>query len=95
MAGARSGFGCKLSFYPGGLLPGFVGNEIVVIDKETGAWSEDILVSIYNISGGLVLQQIFQPKNTVELDLSSLKIGTYLLKLFSGEGVETKKIKIR
>jgi hypothetical protein len=63
--------------------------------SNNGAWSEDILVSIYNMNGGLVLRQMFQPKNTIELDLSSLKTGTYLLKLVSGEGVETRKIMIR
>jgi len=63
--------------------------------SNTGVWSEDILISIYNIYGGLIMQQSFNYENTVELDLSSLKTGTYLLKLVSGEVVETRKIIIR
>jgi hypothetical protein len=58
-------------------------------------FSEDILIRIFSMDGRLAIQQEFQTTEKVEMDLGPLKTGTYLVKISSGNKVETRKLIIR
>lgn len=52
-------------------------------------------VKIFSLSGQLVLQQNSLAGPTMVLDISHLKTGTYLLRVVSDEGVETRKLLVK
>lgn len=54
-----------------------------------------IQVSVYQLNGKLVLENKYPSPNTINLDVSALKPGSYLVKILMRDGIETKKLLIR
>lgn len=52
-------------------------------------------ISIFSLNGQMIRHQSFQSQPEIILDVSFLKTGTYLLKMISNEGVETKKLMVK
>ena len=57
--------------------------------------SKESFISIFNMNGEQIIYQKFQTQNQLELDLSTLAAGIYLLKIQTNEGIEIKKPVIR
>ena len=53
------------------------------------------MVNILSLKGELVTQAKFQNYDRIELDVSALVKGLYLLKILTKEGIEVKKLVIR
>jgi hypothetical protein len=64
----------------------------VTIDREN---SGDVQISVYDITGKLVLQQHLRNVNQVILDVSSLQPGLYMLKTETKEWARTSKLIIK
>ncbi len=56
---------------------------------------EEAIISISQINGQLVMQDKFQNQKLIELDVSNLSNGIYLLKIETQEGMEVKKLVIQ
>ncbi|MDP2194219.1 MAG: T9SS type A sorting domain-containing protein, partial [Alphaproteobacteria bacterium] len=52
-------------------------------------------ICIFNMNGALLQQKIFQSQNLIELDVSTLPKGFYLVKIQSNKGIETKKLVVQ
>jgi hypothetical protein len=69
-------------------------NKIVTITN-LGDFCKETLVSIPNSQGVLVFSKTFNIQNLVEIDVSSLAKGVYIIKIQAGNGFETKKLVIQ
>ena len=49
-------------------------------------------ICIFNMNGALLQQEKFQSQNLIELDVSALAKGFYLIKIQTNKGIETKKL---
>ena len=49
-------------------------------------------VNISTLSGQLLIQNVYCNQNKIEMDISALSVGIYILKIHTGKGVETKKL---
>jgi photosystem II stability/assembly factor-like uncharacterized protein len=56
---------------------------------------EETIVCIFNMNGAILQQDKFQSQNLVEMDVSTLAKGIYLLKIQTKAGVETKKLVVQ
>lgn len=72
------------------LYPNPAGKTITLSDLNT--FAGETLVSIFSLNGQLVYEENVYFNSSLTLDVSSLKSGTYLLKMISNEGVETRKL---
>ena len=52
-------------------------------------------VCIFNMNGALLQQEKFQSQNLIEMDVSALAKGIYLLKIKTKAGIETKKLVVQ
>ena len=67
-------------------------NIIVTIDN---ALNEESFVSIFDFKGQQVIQHNFQNHKRIEMDVSTLPKGVYLMKILTKEGMEVKKLLIQ
>jgi hypothetical protein len=74
------------------IYPNPANNKITI--TSTNMPPENILVTIYNTNGNQVMNEQFRDQTQVELDVSTLLKGIYLLKIQSKEGLEAKKLVI-
>ncbi len=72
------------------LYPNPAGKTITLSDINTSAG--EARVSIFSLNGQLVYEENVYVSSSVILDVSSLKSGTYLLKMVSNDRVETRKL---
>jgi hypothetical protein len=66
-------------------------NDRVIIDLQRLNSVQKSNISIYNIQGQTIMQQILQQEKT-EIDISGLSKGVYILKVCNGERTEVKKL---
>ena len=52
-------------------------------------------ICIFNMNGALLQQEKFQSQNQIELDVSALVKGFYLVKIQTRKGIETKKLVVQ
>jgi photosystem II stability/assembly factor-like uncharacterized protein len=52
-------------------------------------------ICIFNMNGALLQQTKFQSQNLIELDVSNLTKGIYLVKIQTNKGIETKKLVVQ
>lgn len=52
-------------------------------------------ICIYNMNGALLLQEKFQSQNLIELEVSALAKGFYLIKIQTNKGIETKRLVVQ
>ena len=50
---------------------------------------------MYNITGSLVMHSQIRDRNPVELDISTLAKGIYLMKIQTKAGIEIKKLVVQ
>jgi hypothetical protein len=55
----------------------------------------ETIVCIFNMNGAILQQDKFQSQNLVEMDVSTLAKGIYLLQIQTKAGVETKKLVVQ
>jgi len=55
----------------------------------------ETFVYIFNMNGALLQQQKFESQNLIEMDVSALAKGIYLLQIQTKAGVETKKLVVQ
>jgi hypothetical protein len=77
-----------ISFYPN------PADTKLTVTVDSGS-ARDLKLGIYDITGKLIIQQLFRNVNRVTLDVSSFVPGMYILKSETGEGSETAKFVIR
>jgi len=53
---------------------------------------KELNITIFNIKGEQELTETFKNQNKIELDVSSLPKGAYLIKIWSDEAMEVKKL---
>jgi hypothetical protein len=51
-----------------------------------------VQITILNMCGVQIMQEIFTNQNRIEMDVSRLTKGIYLVKLQTPAGIETKKL---
>lgn len=52
-------------------------------------------ICIYNMNGALLKQEKFQSQNLIEMDVSAMEKGIYLVRIQTKAGVETKKLVVQ
>jgi len=52
-------------------------------------------ICIFNMNGALLQQEKFQSQNLIEMDVSTIAKGIYLIKIQTKAGVETKKLVVQ
>ncbi|MHC1776212.1 MAG: T9SS type A sorting domain-containing protein [Lentimicrobium sp.] len=72
------------------LYPNPAGKTITLSDINTSAGQTQ--VSVFSMNGQLVFEENVSFRSSVTLDISSLKSGTYLIKLVNNDRVETRKL---
>ena len=55
----------------------------------------ETIVCIFNMNGAILQQEKFQSQNLMEMDLSALLKGIYLLQIQTKKGIETKKLVVQ
>jgi hypothetical protein len=55
----------------------------------------ETMIAIFNMKGEQVLNDCFQNQNPVEMDVSTLESGIYLLKILTRKGNEVKKLVVQ
>jgi hypothetical protein len=55
---------------------------------------KELIVTILNVKGEQVLTETFSNKNKIEMNISSLPKGAYLVKIRADGGMEVKKLVI-
>jgi hypothetical protein len=68
-------------------------NKITITGN--GNLQSEMIVSIYNIQGEQVLPNIYYDQNAVEIDISSLVKGIYIVTLKGNQYIETKKLVVQ
>jgi len=66
-------------------------NKKIIIKKKNQS-TDEMTLTLFNIAWEPVIFKKFNGQNTVELDVSALTKGIYLLKTETEDGVESKKI---
>jgi hypothetical protein len=64
------------------------------IETQSNLQGETILC-IFNMNGALLQQEKFQSQNLIELDVSALAKGFYLVKIQMNKGIESKKLVVQ
>ena len=72
------------------VYPNPANNKITITDNRM--LQEDIIISIYSITGEQIMHQQFENQSKIELDVITLEKGMYLVKIQSKTGIETKKV---
>lgn len=78
----------KVSIYPNP-----TNNKITI--SNNCVWDTETKVSIYNAKGELIIYNKYQFQGSVEMDVSTLSKGIYLVKMQTENGNETKKLVIQ
>jgi hypothetical protein len=60
-----------------------------------GKLTEETKISIFSIKGELIIYGKFQDQNRLEMDVSTLTNGIYLVKIETTAGIESKKLVIQ
>ncbi len=60
----------------------------------SNSFSEETNISIFSLNGEKILYNTFQGQDQIDLDVSTLRAGLYLLKIQTPSGVECKKLVI-
>ena len=73
--------------------PNPANNKITIANNN---WSPgETTISVFNMKGEQVMQRDFQKQNPVEMDVSTLAKGIYLVKIETMERIESKKLLIQ
>ncbi len=75
------------------IYPNPANNKITISNNKE--IPEEAIVSIFEISGQKVLQEKFHNQKLIEIDVSRLTNGIYLVKIQSKEGMVVKKLVIQ
>ena len=75
------------------IYPNPATGKIIVASDNT--LNEESFVSIFDIKGQQVIQHNFQNHKRIEIDVSNLPKGVYLMKILTKEGMEVKKLLIQ
>ena len=75
------------------LFPNPATNKITI--SKTADLQKETIVSIYNIQGEMVITNTFYYQNTMEMDVSLLAKGVYIVKIQSEKGVGSRKLVIQ
>jgi photosystem II stability/assembly factor-like uncharacterized protein len=54
--------------------------------------SDEYIMSISNLRGQLLMQDVYRNQFKIEIDISALSAGIYIIKLQTDKGIETKKL---
>jgi len=74
------------------LYPNPATDKITLLNLPAAA--AEIQITIFNLTGQLVLNQNYKPLQQLELNISALKPGNYLLQIKTNASVETRKLVI-
>ena len=75
------------------LFPNPATNKITI--SKTADLQKETIVSIYNIQGEMVITNTFYYQNIMEMDVSLLAKGVYIVKIQSEKGVGSRKLVIQ
>ena len=75
------------------VYPNPANNKITIANNKE--IPEEAIISICQINGQLIMQDKFQNQKLIELDVSNLSNGIYLLKIETKEVMEVKKLVIQ
>jgi hypothetical protein len=75
------------------VYPNPANNKITIANNKE--IPEEAIVCIFEINGQQVMYEKFQNQKLIELDVSNLSNGIYLLKIETKEGIEVKKLVIQ
>jgi photosystem II stability/assembly factor-like uncharacterized protein len=74
------------------IFPNPSDNKIMILNKRNPTGETEI--SICMVTGRSVISEVVKNQESVEIDVSALPPGTYLVKIQSGESIEVKKLVI-
>ena len=74
------------------IFPNPSANKITILNKRKPTGETEI--SICTVTGRFVISEVVKNQESVEMDVSALLPGTYLVKIRSGEAIEVKKLVI-
>ncbi|MEI6435853.1 MAG: T9SS type A sorting domain-containing protein, partial [Bacteroidota bacterium] len=74
------------------IFPNPANNKITISNNRSVP--EEILISILDLKGDQLVQEKFQNQIQIELDLSKIANGMYLVKIQTNHGIEIKKLVI-
>jgi hypothetical protein len=57
--------------------------------------SDEYIVSISTLKGQLLMQDIYRNQYKIEIDISALSAGIYIIKLQTNKGIEFQKLVIQ
>ena len=72
------------------IYPNPANNKITIVNN--AKIPEETIISIFNIQGVQILQDKFRNKQQMEMDVSALTKGIYLVKIETTVGIESKKL---
>jgi hypothetical protein len=75
------------------LFPNPANNRITIANKfiETG----ETIVTIFNINGTQLIQDKYRNQQDIEINVSGLRTGIYIVKIQTGSSVDTKKLVVQ
>ena len=75
------------------IYPNPANNKITITNNIES--SEETSVTIFNINGEKLVQSKFRNQNDIEINVSTLAKGIYIIRIQSGSGIESKKLVIQ
>lgn len=75
------------------IYPNPASNNITITDYRK--LPEESIISIFNVTGDQVMYAKFKHLTSIEMDVSMLTRGIYLVKIKTKEGIESKKLVIQ
>jgi hypothetical protein len=67
----------------------------IISIKTNNSLQGETTICIFNMNGVLLQQEKFQSQNLIEIDVSPLAKGFYLVKIQTNKGIETKKLVVQ
>ncbi len=75
------------------VFPNPAHNKIRMLNRKN--YHENAIVTIYGITGKQLMQRIFSQQDPMELDVSALNTGLYLMKIETNHDIEVQKLIIQ
>lgn len=83
----------KLNFSKYILYPNPGKDKITITNSSQG--QEDIIIGVFNIDGEKLIENKFQGQNEIELDISRLASGIYIVRIQGKTGMEIRKLAVQ
>jgi hypothetical protein len=71
------------------LFPNPSTNKITILNKQK--FPKETSITVYTVTGKSVISEVVKSQDRVEMDVSALPPGAYLVRIQSGEAIEIKK----